>query len=52
MRGKANHIKPLLCALFLLAVSCTAATGKVIYVDADAVGANNGSNWENAYLCL
>jgi parallel beta-helix repeat protein len=27
-------------------------TVKVIYVDADAVGANNGSNWENAYLCL
>jgi parallel beta-helix repeat protein/predicted outer membrane repeat protein len=27
-------------------------TVEVIYVDADAVGANNGSNWENAYLCL
>jgi parallel beta-helix repeat protein/predicted outer membrane repeat protein len=30
----------------------TTVTNKVIYVDADAVGANNGSNWENAYLCL
>ena len=49
MRGKANHIRSLLCALFLLAASCTAATGKVIYVDSDAVAEFDGSEW--AFAC-
>ena len=52
MRSKANYIRPLLCALFILAVSCTAATGKVIYVDVDAVAEYDGSSWALAYLCL
>ena len=49
MRGKANHTRSLLCALFLLAASCTAATGKVIYVDSDAVAEFDGSEW--AFAC-
>jgi len=49
MRDKANHIRSLLCALFLLAASCTAATGKVIYVDSDAVAEFDGSDW--AFAC-
>ena len=49
MRGKANNIRSLLCALFLLAASCTAATGKVIYVDSDAVAEFDGSEW--AFAC-
>ncbi|MGB2863540.1 MAG: right-handed parallel beta-helix repeat-containing protein, partial [Sedimentisphaerales bacterium] len=39
-------------ALFVLAVLCTAAVGKTIYVDDDAAGTNNGSSWENAYIFL
>jgi hypothetical protein len=50
MRGKANHLKWLLCVLFLLGMVSAAAAERVIYVDDDAVGANNGSNWENAYV--
>lgn len=49
MRSKANHIRSLLCALFLLAASCTVATGKVIYVDVDAVAEFDGSDW--AFAC-
>ena len=52
MRGKANNIRSLLCALFLVAASCTAATGKVIYVDGDAISEFNGSDWASAYRTL
>ncbi|MHC4425315.1 MAG: hypothetical protein ACYSYV_04365, partial [Planctomycetota bacterium] len=52
MRGKGNDRRWLLCTLFLLAAACTAATGRVIYVNADDTGANNGSSWANAYWCL
>ena len=39
--------------LFLIpAMLCSLACGKIIYVDDDAAGANDGSNWENAYVYL
>jgi len=39
--------------LFLIpAVLCSLAYSKVIYVDDDAAGANDGSSWENAYNFL
>lgn len=51
MRGKANNIKWLLWVLFLM-VSYTTAWAGVIYVDADAVGTNDGSSWANAFNYL
>jgi len=52
MRGKASFASRLLCVVFLLMFACTAAADGVIYVDANAAGANNGSSWEDAYVYL
>jgi hypothetical protein len=49
MLRKTNHIRYLLCVLFLLAASCTAVSGKVIYVDSDAIAEFDGSDW--AFAC-
>jgi hypothetical protein len=36
----------------LLLILYSSTPGKIIYVDDDAAGANDGSNWENAYVYL
>jgi hypothetical protein len=41
----------LVTSLFLLAIVSTAGA-KIIYIDADAIGANDGSSWADSYLCL
>jgi predicted outer membrane repeat protein len=38
--------------LFLWIAAALPASGKIIYVDDDAIGANNGSSWQNAYKYL
>ena len=61
METKSVLYKCLLCLLFLPAILCPAAIGKIIYVDDDAPvssvedgngGLNDGSSWENAYVYL
>ncbi|MHC4676931.1 MAG: hypothetical protein ACYTBZ_30985 [Planctomycetota bacterium] len=51
MAKRTNPTVFLATAILLLAVVSSAA-GKIIYVDADGNGLNNGSNWTNAYNYL
>ncbi len=51
MANKATRKPGLMVSICLLVIASTAA-GKIIYVDDDAVGANDGSTWENAYNFL
>ena len=53
MKAKSMLFRSLWYLLFLLAIAaCPAAVGKIIYVDDDAAGANNGTSWKNAYIYL
>lgn len=38
--------------VLLFSIACPAFAGKIIYVDADAAGANDGSSWTDAYNYL
>ncbi|MEJ2648795.1 MAG: hypothetical protein P8016_10355 [Sedimentisphaerales bacterium] len=44
--------RTLLLVCILVILLCTQADAKIIYVDDDASGANNGSSWQNAYKYL
>ncbi|MHC4440819.1 MAG: DUF1565 domain-containing protein, partial [Planctomycetota bacterium] len=52
MKAKTNHKRWLLWILFLLGAVRMAEAGRVIYVDDDAAGTNDGSSWANAYNYL
>ncbi len=52
MSVKGNLTVRLVATALLFGVSCTAAVGQIIYVDADANGLNDGSSWTDAYNYL
>lgn len=52
MVGKLNFRCYLVVSVLLLMIPCSSIVGKIIYVDDDAAGANNGSSWEDAYIYL
>jgi parallel beta-helix repeat protein/predicted outer membrane repeat protein len=47
-----STLQTLLFMLFFLLITAYTATGKVIYVDADATGANDGSSWMDSFNYL
>ena len=53
MGEKISPKTDLIVAAFLMAISLSAATsGRIIYVDANALGANSGASWADAYKYL
>ena len=52
MRSKVSFVRYLLSVLFLLILWCSVATGRILYVDTDAVAEYDGSSWASAYLSL
>ena len=52
MSGKTNLTRWLITVAISLGMGCTAFAAQVIYVDADAAGANDGTCWTDAYNYL
>jgi len=52
MKDRASRVSQKILLVLTAALICSVTRGDVIYVDDDAAGANDGSNWTDAHIFL
>jgi len=50
--AKYSRVLRIIPLMFIVALFCPLTYGKIIHVNDDATGANNGTSWEDAYVYL